>query len=364
MMNDLFELLCLLSVPGVGPYRIRNLVSHFGSAKAALEGSARDLCIVDGIDEYIAENIKKKLNKSFADKQISHSQKSGVQIITFWDPEYPDLLRKIYDPPVLLFIRGVLSGKDENRIAVVGMRYPSYYGSSVAERFGEDLARMGIVVVSGMARGIDTKAHWGAIKGEGRTLAVLGCGLDIIYPPENVRLYEQITERGAVISEFPMTTKPVGSNFPRRNRIISGLSLGTVVVEARERSGALITAYMALDQGREVFAVPGSIKSEKSKGTHRLIREGARLAESVSDIISEIPEYSHCMDKGNSEERLIESLTSSEKLLWDILSEEPIHIDQIASCAKKTTSEVLALLLCMELKNSVKQLSGKMFVRY
>ena len=362
-MNDIYSLLSLVSVPGLGPHRIRSLVGHFGSSQAVLDAEIKELSHVENIDEKIAHNIKSKVDHAFANHQLSLIEKHKIKLITYWDKEYPDILKKIYDPPVLLYVKGSLWEDDENGIGVVGTRTASQYGRWVAERFGEDLARMGVTVVSGMARGIDTCAHRGAIKGGGKTVAVMGCGIDIIYPPENQKLYEQIAENGAVISEFSMGTDPVGAYFPRRNRIISGLSLGTVVVEAGKKSGALITAYLALDQGREVFAVPGSIRSFRSKGAHKLIKEGAKLVESVEDIIAEIPELKANKGEKGRRDDFVKLLSDKEKILLDVLSEEPLHIDKIALDAKMGTSEALALLLSLELKNFVKQLSGMMFVR-
>lgn len=363
MNDDLYHLLCLLSVPGIGPHRIRKLVGHFGSPKSVLQAGVKELVRVEHIDEKIARTIRLKVNQRFAETQLYQIKKHRVHLVSYWDHDYPEILKSIYDPPVLLYIKGNLNGKDQCKIAVVGMRSPSQYGRWTAERMGEDLARNGITVVSGMARGIDTLAHYGALKVSGKTVAVLGSGVNVVYPPENRKLYEKIVEAGAVISEFPMNAEPAGGHFPRRNRIISGLSLGTVVVEAGERSGALITAYMALDQGREVFAIPGSIRSPKSRGTHKLLKEGAKLVECVEDILTEIPGW--VVDGKRSSEKIdvLKILSDQEKSIWKVLGDEPTHIDQIAVHANVTTSEALAMLLSMELKNCVKQLSGMMFVR-
>ena len=362
-MDEVYHLLCLVSVPGMGSHRIRKLVSRFGSPKAVLEAGMDALCRVDGIDEKTGRSILKKSDRRFAEEELSRVEKNGVELLTYWSPKYPKMLKQIHDPPVLLYVKGELDEEDENRIAVVGTRTPSQYGKWVAERLAEDFGRRGIVVVSGMARGVDTLAHRGALRGGGRTVAVLGCGVNVVYPPENRRLYREVEESGAVVSEFPMNAEPAGVHFPRRNRIISGLGVGTVVVEAGEKSGALITAYMALDQGREVFAVPGSIRSLKSRGTHRLIKEGAKLIESIEDILVEI---SHWQDKGEKKRvrrDVSELLSDGEKKLWNVLSDKPVHIDRIAAEASVTTSEALALLLSMELKDCVKQLSGMRFVR-
>lgn len=362
-MNDMIHLLSLMSVPGVGPYRIRSLVGHFQSPKAVLEADYQDLSRVEGIDEKTARNIRQKVDRKFAEDQLSRVEKHGAQLISFWDSKYPDVLKKIHDPPVLLYVKGSLDARENHRLAIVGTRTPSSYGRQIAERLGMDLSRRAVTVVSGIARGIDTAAHRGALKGGGRTVAVLGCGLDVIYPPENGRLYEQVSENGALISEFPMTAEPAGVHFPRRNRIISGLSLGTVVVEAGEKSGALITAYMALEQGREVFAVPGDVRSVKSRGTHKLIKEGAKLIEDVEDIFAEIPALNAHREDTEAKVDFSRLLTEDEMLVWRVLAAEPVHIDRIAVDAGVNTQEALALLLSMELKDCVKQLSGMMFVR-
>ena len=362
-MSDLYHLLCLLSIPGIGPHRVRKLVSHFGSPEEVLKGSLKDLMRIDTIDEKTAQAIRQKVNPRFAESQLSQIEKYQVKCIRYWDPEYPEILKRIYDPPVVLFVKGKLDRLDDDNIAVVGMRSPSEYGRWIAEKLGQDLARHGVVVVSGMARGIDTQVQYGVLKASGKTMAILGCGINVVYPPENRRLYEKIIETGLVISEFPMNTEPASGHFPRRNRIISGLSLGTVVVEAGEKSGALITAYMALEQGREVFAVPGSIRSSKTRGTHRLLKEGAKLVECVEDILVEIPGWTIDEKERDHKSNIVDQLSAGEKKLWQVLSDEPLHIDRIAIEANVTTSEALAVLLSMELKNCVKQISGMMFVR-
>ncbi len=362
-MSDLYHLLCLLSIPGIGPHRVRKLVSHFKSPEEVLKGSLKDLMRIDTIDKKTAQAIRQKVNPRFAESQLSHIEKYQVKCIGYWDPDYPEILKKIYDPPIVLFVKGKLDKLDHCNIAVVGMRSPSEYGRWIAEKLGQDLARHGVVVVSGMARGIDTQVHYGVLKASGKTMAILGCGINVVYPPENRRLYEKIIETGLVISEFPMDTEPASGHFPRRNRIISGLSLGTVVVEAGEKSGALITAYMALEQGREVFAVPGSIRSSKTRGTHRLLKEGAKLVECVEDILVEIPGWTIDEKERDHKSNIVDQLSAGEKKLWQVLSDEPLHIDRIAIEANVTTSEALAVLLSMELKNCVKQISGMMFVR-
>jgi len=362
-MSDLFDILRLSAVRGIGQFRLRMLIAHFGSAGKVFNSSIEEICKIGNINRKIAQTVINQKNNDFAEKQLNKAQKLNIKILSLWDEEYPRLLKTIYDPPCLLFIRGDLEAAAKSCFAVVGMRACSQYGQVVARRFGEDLARAGITVVSGMARGIDTYSHIGALAGGGPTIAVLGCGPDVIYPPENVKLYKQIMDNGCIISEFPLSTQPKGGFFPRRNRIISGLSAGILVVEAGLKSGALITAYMALDQGREVFAVPGSIQSMKSRGAHRLLRQGARLVESIADIQAELPQLGGKTQSKQCKLELMPELSSEEQTVWEKLGFEPIHIDPLAVACDKSVSEVLALLLAMELKGCVNQLMGKMFTR-
>jgi DNA processing protein len=362
-MIDLNALLRLLSVPNVGPQRVRQLVARFGSPEAVLESSVSDLIEVEGIDEKIARAVRNQSDALFAKTQISLVEKHGARLMTYWDPDYPELLRAIHDPPVVLFLKGPLDWTAFIGIAVVGTRFPSSYGRQVAESISQELSRRGITVVSGMARGVDTAAHRGALIGSGSTVAVMGSGLDIVYPPENRKVYLEIIEKGAVVSEFPMGAAPEAPHFPRRNRIISGLCRGTVVVEAGNKSGALLTSELALEQNREVFAVPGSILSPKSTGTNRLIRDGAKLVSTVEDILSEFPEFGPS-DRGMDVPKFdLSELSENEIKLWNVLNNEPMYIDQIAAESGVATSEALALLLSMELKSCVKQLTGMRFVR-
>jgi len=360
-MDKLHSLLCLMSVDGLGPHRIRRLVSHFDTFERVRSAEPEALCRIGGLNGKLAHNIKKGGNPRFADEQIRRARGKGVSLISFWDPGYPAILKEIYDPPVLLFVRGELP--EEPGISIVGMRYPSRYGSDTARMLGKAFSDMNIPVISGMARGIDSWAHRGVLDGQGKTVAVLGSGIDVIYPPENGPLSEKIAGRGAVISEFPMGAEPAAGHFPRRNRIISGLSRGTIVVEAGEKSGALITAYMALEQGREVFAVPGPVSSMKSQGPHRLIREGARLIESADDVIAEIAAFAYVDGKERRAAREDQPLTVDEQKIWDMLSDTPIHVDSLSEKTNMPVSEILCHLLSMELKNRVKQISGMRFVR-
>ena len=363
MKIDVKSLLRLSAVPGVGARRIRSLVSAFRSSEDVFKVTISDLTAVDGIDVKTAKSIKTFHDDSFAARQLSLMNKCEAKLITFWDSAYPARLKNIADPPAFVFIRGDILESDADAIAVVGMRQPSDYGKVTSEKLCSDLVNEKITVVSGLARGIDTHAHTAALNAGGRTLAVLGSGVDVIYPFENKSLAQRIISQGALISEFPMGAGPDAPNFPRRNRIISGISAGTVVIEAGERSGALITASVALEQNREVFAVPGSVHSPKSKGTNRLIQEGAKLVTCLQDIVDEVrPQLTHLAHKARIK-RPLETLTDLERKMFESLSHEPLHIDAIAQMNGIPTSQALTLLLSLELKYMAKQIAGKMFVR-
>ncbi len=372
-MADVKDLLTLSAIPGIGPSRLRALVSHFKSPGAVLEASARDLVAVEGFDRKLALNIVRHrdargghLGRRFAVEQLSQLNKVGGRIITFWEREYPDLLRKIYDPPPYLFALGSIKPADRFAIALVGTRIPSEYGKLIAEKLTIGLVKLGITVVSGLARGIDTIAHMAALKSGGRTIAVIGSGIDVIYPPENRRLVDSITERGAIISEYQMGTQPDAVNFPRRNRIISGLCLGTVIVETSVQGGAMITAETALDQNREVFAVPGNITERRASGPNKLIQEGrAKLVGTVDDIVSELkPKLQPLFGQGTADDKSADiPLTDAEKVLHGLVSEGPLHIDALAERSALSTSDALVHLLSLEFKGLVKQLPGKMFAR-
>jgi len=365
MYLDLEYLLNLSAVSGVGSTRIRSLVAHFKNTEDIFKSSIKALCEVDGIDAKTATSIHEYSDFQFGGQQVEKASQLGIEIITFWDSRFPENLKKIYDPPAFIFVKGELTALDRYAIGMVGTRLPSSYGKIVAEKFSKELAQKGLIIVSGLARGIDTICHWAALQSGGRTFAVLGSGLDMLYPAENSRLAEKIPSQGALISEFCLGTGPDAVNFPRRNRIIAGLSLGTVVIEAGIRSGALLTANYALDQNREIFAVPGNINSPKSYGANQLIKEGAKLVTSIEDILDELaPQLKHLLNKGNDEnlEKLID-LSEPEKALLDLLSHEPIHIDKLSQLVGKSTAETLSLLLPLEFKDLVKQIPGKMFVK-
>jgi len=363
-MFDIHDLLRLSSVPRIGPYKIRALISYFGDPSNVLAASPRELARVKGIDQKLASNIANHQGETFARDQLKRLNAVNGTIVTIWDKHYPDLLKKIYDPPAILYILGAFSPSDKYSVAIVGTRHATPYGKVTAEALSRDLTRIGITITSGLARGIDTVAHHATLQAGGRTIGVIGSGLDVPYPPENRKLLERITHHGVIVSEFPMGAKPDATNFPRRNRVISGLSLGTVVIESGEDGGAMITATIALDQNREVFAVPGNITEKRSTGPNMLIRDGkAKLITGVDDIVEELKHHLRGLihEERRSEPEV--ELTLFERKLIDVLGSDPIHIDTIAETAALSTSDALVNLLSLEFKGLVKQLPGKQFLR-
>jgi len=358
--------LALSRVPRVGNVTFRKLVRHFGGAKETFEAGYDGLVASRIVGEKVARGIVSFSDWDVIEKELDRVRELGAVIVGIGDDDYPKLLGEIYDPPGFLYVLGSFGLVDHGSIAVVGSRNPTHYGVLSTERIAGGLAEAGITVVSGMARGLDSLAHEAAMKNNGRTVAVLGSGLDVIYPPENKKLAERIRENGAVVSEFPPGTGPDAQNFPRRNRIISGMSLGVVVIEARIKSGALITAYLALDQNREVFAVPGNINNPRSKGTNRLIQDGARLVESVEDIIKVLPGGSggtYFVGGGAGGTREPLDLTDDEKKVLDNIGYEPVYVDIIIDESGLASERVLEILLDLELKHVVRQIPGKSFIR-
>lgn len=358
-MEDKLYWLALNMVPGVGPIAYRNLVGLFRDPERVFAASPKALATVEGVGEKTIRAIKGFPAEAAAIEELKKTEDLGVSILTFRDQGYPKNLLQIYDPPPLLYVRGRLDAGDSPMVAMVGSRKGSPYGRAVTKKISKELAAGGVTVVSGMARGIDTCAHFGALEAGGKTIAVSGCGIDIIYPPENEKLFFDIIEHGAVISEFPLSTPPEGKNFPKRNRIISGLALGVVIVEATADSGSLITASYALEQGREVFAVPGNIGMTTSQGTNALIKQGAKLVEGAQDILVEIiPQY---VGKTSREETPV--LNDEEDGILKLLSHDPLHIDEISRLSQMEIRRVSTILLELELKGVISQLGGKMFVR-
>jgi DNA processing protein len=369
------ELLVLHCIPGIGLGRLRSLLNHFGSTRAVLKASGKELIAVEGIEKKTAGAILSFLRSShrhdaehYADSQLSRLNRVEGRLVSIWDGSYPDHLRRIYDPPPFLFVRGTLLPEDDIAIAVVGTRNPSEYGRRVAGEFADLLARSGFTVISGLAKGIDTTAHSEALKAGGRTVAVIGSGVDVIYPHENNRLAEKITRHGAVISEFEMGAAPDAVNFPRRNRIISGMSLGTLVVETGVEGGAMITAKTALEQNREVFAVPGPLRKDRQSGTHLLIKEGhAKLTEDINDIISDLePGIRRKLSVAQPPQPpkpAVAELTLFEERILAVMDNGPTHVDTIAVRSGLSASETLIHLLSLEFKDVVRQRPGKQFMK-
>jgi DNA processing protein len=362
MGEEIFYWLALSLTPGVGGIFIKRLLDRFGTPEAVFRAPLKELLQIEGLGEKVAREIKKGPLEKKVEKELYLLKEVGGKIMTIKDESYPKRLKEIYDPPPLLYIRGDLKGEDELAVAIVGSRKTTPYGRWITEKMGQELARQGITIVSGMARGIDSHAHWGALSGGGRTIAVLGSGVDMVYPPENRNLYKRIIDQGAVVSEFPMGSPPEGGHFPKRNRIISGLSIGVVVVQAGMESGSLITANYALEQGREVFAVPGNVGSDSSRGTHQLIKDGAKLVESSEDILEEVlPQWRKEREAPQEVERPLRDLTEEEKVLFEQLGETPLHIDALIRESQFDPGKVSSLLLNLELKGLISQWPGKCF---
>ncbi len=364
MAEEIFYWLALNLIPGVGSILLKRLLDRFKTPEAVFRAPMRELLKIEGLGEKVAGEIQKGPLEKVVGRELSLLKEIGGKIITFKDEDYPKRLKDIYDPPALLYVRGELRREDELAIAIVGSRKTSPYGRWITEKIGQDLAHHGITVISGMARGIDSVAHQGALQGGGRTMAVLGCGVDVIYPSENRNLFYQIIEQGAILSEFPIGSPPEGGHFPRRNRIISGLSMGVVIVQAGSESGSLITASYALEQGREVFAVPGNVGAEGSRGTNQLIKEGAKLVESTEDILEEIlPQWRREKETTPKVEAPVLHLPKEEEVLYRLLGETPLHIDAIIRESQLDPGKVSSLLLNLELKGLISQWPGKCFTK-
>ena len=367
--------MALTRIDGLGIRGCHKLIEHFGSPQAAYMASLTELesC---GVPARVAQAIFAQEALKDAEKEVERVSKADCQLIAFDSEDYPALLKQIPDAPLLLYVRGDAKVLSQYAVAVVGSRRPSAYGSSVAHRLAHDLARRQLVVVSGLARGVDSAAHRGALEAQGKTVAVLGSGIDVIYPRENKRLADEIAKSGAVISEFPLGTGPTPENFPIRNRIISGLSLGVVIVEAAEYSGSLITARLALEQNREVYAVPGNITSAQSFGPNHLIKQGAKLVDQWMDVIEEFPpevrmqllppeEITEGEPMGAQSANLFAaSLTPEQKAVFDVLrADQALFVDDVVSAAKVPHPRVLGALLELEMNGLIRQLPGKNFIR-
>ena len=364
MVDEIFYWLALSLTPGVGSTLIKRLVDQFDNPEAVFQAPMKELLRIEGLGEKVVLEIRKGPPEKAVERELSLLKEVGGAILTLKDDAYPKRLRDIYDPPAVLYVRGELKKEDELAVSIVGSRKTSPYGRWITEKVSQELSRHGVTIVSGMARGIDSLAHWGAISAGGRTIAVLGCGVDVIYPSENRNLFRKIIDCGAVLSEFRMGSPPEAGHFPKRNRIISGLSLGVVVVEASTKSGSLLTAGYALEQGREVFAVPGNVGFEGSRGTNRLIKDGAKMVESSEDVLEEIlPQWRREEETTQQVESPGRDLPEEERILYELLGETPLHIDAIIQESGFEPGTVSSLLLNLELKGFISQWPGKCFTR-
>ncbi len=372
----LLEWLAISLTPGLGPTKARKLAEHFGSAEAVFRASLTEL-EATGIPIVSAQSLATGKSQELAREEIVQAAAAGVTLVSLGDPSYPPRLKEIYDPPLILRVRGNLDALTSPGIAMVGTRHPTLYGSGMAERLACDLAAQGLVIISGMARGVDTASHRGAITAKGKTVAVFGTGVDVIYPKENTRLSEQILALGgALISEFPLGTFAAPQNFPIRNRIISGMSAGVLVVEAAEYSGTRITARCALEQNRDVFAVPGNVTNKNSWGPNTLIKQGAKLVATWEDVWEDLPTEvrlaltppasPESSDASSASLFPNEELPPHEKKILSLLkADESTHIDELVERleSEMSSSEIFAALFELELAGKVRQMPGKNFVK-
>ena len=360
-MDSREALVALNLLPDIGPVRVRNLLSRFGSAQAVLAATQANLSQVDKVGFKAANNIIRWRELIDLDGELRRIDQFGANIVTTDDSEYPALLRQIYDPPLVLYVRGTLRPEDAYAIAMVGTRQSTLYGRQTAERLARQLAASGVTVVSGGARGIDSAAHEGALQSGGRTIAVLGTGLDIVYPAENVKLYQRIAEQGAVITQFPFGRKGDKQSFPIRNRIVAGMTQGTAVVEANRASGALITANFAAEYGRTVYAVPGRVDSPRSAGCHDLIKDGAQLCESAEDVLAE---FAHLQAIDPVQAKLpMPTLSHPEQQIFNVLTHEEMQQDEIIRRSELPAAQVSVALLQLEIKKMIQQHPGRLFTR-
>jgi DNA processing protein len=366
-MDSREAFVALNMIEHVGPVRVRQLLQHFGDPVSILGASKPQLLRVHGIGEDTAESISSWEKNVQLSDELKRVEEFGCHIVTQEDEEYPELLRQIYDPPIVLYVKGALTKNDKNAVAVVGSRQTTHYGIEVARKLAYQLAYIGVTVVSGGARGIDTASHQGALSGKGRTICLLGTGINIVFPPENAELFERIATNGALITQYPFNRKADKQSFAIRNRIVAGMTLGTVVVEANLTSGALITANFATEYGRQIFAVPGRIDSPRSKGCHDLIKKGAKLCEGAEDILSE---FEYLFPTSNKPPSVSEtgvlpalSLSENEQKVYDVLDGEPTPIDDVIRRSGLPSSAVSVALLSLEMKRAVRQIPGKLFLK-
>jgi len=363
--------LALALTPGLGARMAGKLLREFGSPEAIFAAS---LTALEGqrLPAAVAQAIHTRQPLSLAAKELAQAQALGCRLLTWDEPEYPARLREIYDPPPLLYVLGNIELLRRHSVAIVGARRPTPYGNQMAERLARDLADRGLVICSGLARGIDSSAHHGALSSPtGTTIGVLGCGIDVVYPKENKKIFEEMQKRGAIITEFPMGTFPAPQNFPIRNRIIAGMTLGVVVVEGAQYSGSLITARLAMEFGREVYGVPGNATQPSSFGPNQLIKQGAKLVTGWEDVVEELPTPVRAelvpVETATSEERaslVEESLAPEQRSIYELLSLDAArHVDELVETSGLSSSEVLAALFDLEMKGVVRQLPGKQFLK-
>jgi len=359
--------LALRGLPGVGPVLFHRLIQALENPGRVFDTPLKELRAVRGISPAIAQSIRSFKAWDRVEEQLTRLRAFGAQVLTLDNPLYPVRLQEIPFPPPVIFVKGDIKPEDNLALAIVGTRGASYYGTKTCRSLARDLAYRGVTVVSGLARGIDTAAHQGSLEGGGRTLAVLGCGLDVVYPPENRELYARIPEHGALVTEYLLGAPPEGHNFPRRNRIVSGLALGVLVVEAGIKSGANITAQCALEQGREVLAVPGPITSPTSQGPHRWIKEGAKLVQNVNDILAELPQARapERPERARPAEAPVSPRPTFFRVddpLLPLLGAEPLQLEELVQASHLPAPEVMSRLTLLELQGLVRELPGKCYV--
>ncbi len=375
--DNIVHWLRLIRAEGLGPTLFKRLLDAFGDIERVLGASVAQMTKVEGIGHKTAERIARTRIAFDADRELALAEKLGIWLVHCQDGRYPPALKAIYDPPPVLYVKGTLTRADNLAMAIVGCRRCTHYGTEQANRFAHLLASSGFTIVSGLARGIDSAAHQGALAAKGRTIAVQGCGLAHVFPPENKKLFESITESGAVVSELPLAYEPLSENFPARNRIIAGLSMGVLVVEATHRSGALISAKAAMENNREVMAVPGRIDSPTSAGCHRLIKEGAGLIDSIETLMDTLGHIGYGL-KGHAQTAAAQAKQTAEQGLFDLsrlsltpeeakiieqLDSEPVHVEELISQTRLAAGQIHAALIQLQLKGLIKQLPGSLYVR-
>lgn len=363
---ELLDEVTLCLVHGVGPRIRQTLLERFGGATAVLDAAPSELRAVPGVGPKLSSALAKARQEIDAQEEIAFCRQHGIELVGDGDDRYPRSLREIHDPPGFLYVRGNLLPRDALAIAIVGSRHATQYGKAQAERLAASLARAGLTIISGLARGIDAAAHRGALQAGGRTIAVLGSGLAEIYPPEHHELADAVAANGALVSELPARFAPISGTFPQRNRLISGMSLGVLVVEAADRSGALITARHATEQGREVFAVPGRVDNRMARGCHALIRDGARLVESADDVLEELGPLVAAapVEEGRSVRHPAElSLNELEQQVLETVATDPTSLDAVIAATGLPAPQVLATISALEIRRLIRRVSGNAVVR-